>query len=437
MNLLAKNTPSLMGEVTCPGDKSISQRAVMIGSLLNADIKITGFLNGEDPISTANALNKIGSSIAIEGTEVNIKKRVDPFTSSDGLVDLGNSGTGMRLMMGLVSGLGLDAILVGDESLSKRPMLRVANPLNEMGASVTCEEGMPPVNISPGQITNNFLYEMPIASAQVKSSIILAALAANKKVSVIEKSPTRDHTERMIRYFEGDIESKEHNSGNIITYNPSELSSKPSYEVVGDFSSAAFIIVAGLIARDSRILVKNVGMNPTRSGLLHVLKSMGGKISIKNTATICNEEVADILVESSDLHGVDVKGDIIPIIIDEIPILSIAASFAKGTTLIKDAAELRVKESDRLAAISDGLLKINIDHELFDDGIKINGSDKDIDDLVEIDSHGDHRIAMSFLIASLRSKNGIRVIDCKNIFTSFPTFLSTMKELGLSINEQT
>jgi 3-phosphoshikimate 1-carboxyvinyltransferase len=296
---------------------------------------------------------------------------------------------------------------------------------------------MPPVNISPGQITNNFLYEMPIASAQVKSSIILAALAANKKVSVIEKSPTRDHTERMIRYFEGDIESKEHNSGNIITYNPSELSSKPSYEVVGDFSSAAFIIVAGLIARDSRILVKNVGMNPTRSGLLHVLKSMGGKISIQNTATICNEEVADILVESSDLQGVDVKGDIIPIIIDEIPILSIAASFAKGTTLIKDAAELRVKESDRLAAISDGLLKINIDHELFDDGIKINGSDKDIDDLVEIDSHGDHRIAMSFLIASLRSKNGIRVKDCKNIFTSFPTFLSTMKELGLFINEQT
>ena len=197
------------------------------------------------------------------------------------------------------------------------------------------------------------------------------------------------------------------------------------------------MIVAGLIARDSRILVKNVGMNPTRSGLLHVLKSMGGKISIKNTATICNEEVADILVESSDLHGVDVKGDIIPIIIDEIPILSIAASFAKGTTLIKDAAELRVKESDRLAAISDGLLKINIDHELFDDGIKINGSDKDIDDLVEIDSHGDHRIAMSFLIASLRSKNGIRVKDCKNIFTSFPTFLTSMKELGLSINEQT
>jgi 5-enolpyruvylshikimate-3-phosphate synthase len=178
-------------------------------------------------------------------------------------------------------------------------------------------------------------------------------------------------------------------------------------------------------------------MNPTRSGLLHVLKSMGGKISIQNTLTICNEEVADILVESSDLQGVEVMGDIIPIIIDEIPVLSIAASFAKGTTLIKDAAELRVKESDRLAAISDGLLKINIDHELFDDGIKINGSDKDIDDLVEIDSHGDHRIAMSFLIASLRSKNGIRVKDCKNIFTSFPTFLSTMKELGLSINEQT
>ncbi len=437
MNLLARNTPSLMGEVTCPGDKSISQRVLMIGSLLNTDIKITGFLNGEDPISTANALNNIGSSISIEDTSVTIKKRVVPFMSSNEIVDLGNSGTGMRLMMGLVSGLGLDATLVGDDSLSKRPMLRVANPLNKMGASVSCDQGMPPVKISPGQIINDFLYEMPIASAQIKSSIILAGLAANKKVSVIEKSPTRDHTERMIKYFEGNIESKRHNSGNIITYNPSELSSKSSYQVVGDFSSAAFIIVAGLIAKDSKILIKNVGMNPSRSGLIQVLKSMGAKIAIENHSTICNEEVADILVESSELKGVEVMGNIIPNIIDEIPVLSIAASFAKGTTLIKDAAELRVKESDRLAAISDGLLKIKIDHELFDDGIKINGSDKDIDDLVEIDSHGDHRIAMSFLIASLRSKNGIYVKDCKNIFTSFPTFLSIMNKLGLSINEQT
>lgn len=194
MNLLARNTPSLMGEVTCPGDKSISQRVLMIGSLLNTDIKITGFLNGEDPISTANALNNIGSSISIEDTSVTIKKRVVPFMSSNEIVDLGNSGTGMRLMMGLVSGLGLDATLVGDDSLSKRPMLRVANPLNKMGASVSCDQGMPPVKISPGQIINDFLYEMPIASAQIKSSIILAGLAANKKVSVIEKSPTRDHT---------------------------------------------------------------------------------------------------------------------------------------------------------------------------------------------------------------------------------------------------
>ena len=425
MNLVAQYTPSISGEVLCPGDKSISQRAVIIGSLLNEDIEISGFLNGEDPISTANALNAIGSSIKINGTSVSIKKRDIPFKDPSVNVDLGNSGTGMRLMMGLISSLGIKATLVGDESLTKRPMLRVANPLNDMGATVTCNEGKPPVKILDGLIKDNFSYEMPIASAQVKSSIILAALAANKKVTVIEKHPTRNHTERMISYFNGDIQTESHDLGNKITLMPTKLIPTKKYEVAGDFSSASFLIVAGLIAKESNLLIKNVGLNPTRCGLISVLRSMGAKI-----------EVGDIHVVSSELHGIAISGDIIPNIIDEIPILSIAASFAKGETLITEAEELRVKESDRLQAISDGLQKINIHHELFHDGIKIIGSSEDISVMAEIDSHGDHRIAMSFLIASLRSKKGIYVEDCKNILTSFPNFIEVMSSLGVAINER-
>jgi 3-phosphoshikimate 1-carboxyvinyltransferase len=436
LNLFAKPSASISGEVICPGDKSISQRAVILGSLLNEDIAIEGFLNGEDPISTANALNAIGSSITINGTSVIIEKRNTPFKKPETEVDLGNSGTGMRLMMGLISSLNIEATLVGDESLTKRPMLRIANPLNEMGASIACNGGKPPVKISPGKILDNYTYEMPIASAQVKSGIILSALAANKSVTVIEKHPTRNHTERMISHFQGKIESIPHKAGNKISYTPSGLIASKSYEVVGDFSSAAFLIVAGLIAKESNIVIKNVGLNPTRFGLIDVLISMGGFIEIKNQKLTSNEEVGDIYVRSSSLRGISISGDVIPNIIDEIPILSIAAAFADGETSISDAEELRVKESDRLQAISDGLSKININHELFKDGIKIAGSAKDIEVSPEIDSHGDHRIAMSFLIASLRSTNGVFVKDCKNIFTSFPNFIEVMKTLGIGVHER-
>ena len=436
MNLFAKPSASISGEVICPGDKSISQRAVILGSLLNEDIAIEGFLNGEDPISTANALNAIGSSITINGTSVIIEKRNTPFKKPETEVDLGNSGTGMRLMMGLISSLNIEATLIGDESLTKRPMLRIANPLNEMGASIACNEGKPPVNISPGKILDNYTYEMPIASAQVKSGIILCALAANKNVTVIEKHPTRNHTERMISHFQGNIESIPYDAGNKISYTPSKLTSSKSYEVVGDFSSAAFLIVAGLIAKESNIVIKNVGLNPTRCGLIDVLISMGGFIEIKNQKLKSNEEVGDIYVRSSSLRGISISGDVIPNIIDEIPILSIAAAFADGETSISDAEELRVKESDRLQAISDGLSKINVNHDLFKDGIKIAGSSKDIEMSPEIDSHGDHRIAMSFLIASLRSTNGISVKDCKNIFTSFPDFIEVTKTLGIDVHER-
>ena len=240
----------------------------------------------------------------------------------------------------------------------------------------------------------------------------------------------------MISHFQGNIESIPYKAGNKISYTPSKLIASKSYEVVGDFSSAAFLIVAGLIAKESNIVIKNVGLNPTRCGLIDVLISMGGFIEIKNQKLTSNEEVGDIYVKSSSLRGISISGDVIPNIIDEIPILSIAAAFAEGETSISDAEELRVKESDRLQAISDGLAKININHELFKDGITIAGSSKDIEVSPEIDSHGDHRIAMSFLIASLRSTNGIFVKDCKNIFTSFPYFIDVMKTLGIDVHER-
>ena len=436
MRLFAKNKSTINGQAICPGDKSISQRAIIIGALANQDISISGFLKGEDPLSTLSALNQIGADISITNNVVNINKRENLFNNPSNSIDLGNSGTGMRLMMGLIAGSGLKAKLIGDESLMKRPMSRVSIPLNEMGANVADSKGLPPIQINPGAIADNFAYEMPIASAQVKSSILLAGVASNKKVSIFEPSITRDHTEIMLKHFGLNIKSEEENDGKRITFTPGNKLLAKDYDVVGDFSSAAFLIIAGLIASDSKISIKNVGLNPTRSGLIDILIKMGGNIKIKNKNILSGELVGDIFVESSELKGVDIRGGVIANIIDEIPILSIAAACAEGTTRISDAHELRVKESDRLEAISSGLTKLKVKHELFEDGISIDGGIPENNKVIEIDSYGDHRIAMSFLISSLKVKNGVSVDNCKNIYTSYPNFVETMNGLGLPINEQ-
>jgi 3-phosphoshikimate 1-carboxyvinyltransferase len=436
LRLFAKNTSILSGEVDCPGDKSISQRAIIIGALANQNISITGFLNGEDPLSTLSALNQIGADISINNNEVTINEREMIFSNPSNFIDLGNSGTGMRLIMGLIAGTGLKATLIGDESLMKRPMSRVSIPLNEMGANVADSKGLPPIQINPGAIRDNFAYKMPIASAQVKSSILLAGVASNKKVSIFEPSITRDHTEIMLKHFGLNIKSEEENDGKRITFTPGNKLLAKDYDVVGDFSSAAFLIIAGLIASDSKIFIKNVGLNPTRSGLVDILIKMGGNIKIKNKNILSGELVGDIFVESSELKGVDIRGGVIANIIDEIPILSIAAACAEGTTRISDAHELRVKESDRLEAISSGLTKLKVKHELFEDGISIDGGIPENNKVIEIDSYGDHRIAMSFLISSLKVKSGVSVDNCKNIYTSYPNFVETMNGLGLPINEQ-
>ncbi|MFL2715206.1 MAG: 3-phosphoshikimate 1-carboxyvinyltransferase [Gammaproteobacteria bacterium] len=435
MNLTSTNTNSLNGEIICPGDKSISQRILILGSLLNCDMEISGFLDANDPNSTLNALNEIGASINKSGSKVILCKRELPFIKPSQNLDLGNSGTGMRLMIGLISGLGINAKLVGDSSLSKRPMSRVIKPLKEMGAKIQSNEGKSPIEIIESNISSEFEYKMPIASAQVKSSLILASLSSNNSITIIEPKITRDHTERMIEYFGGSVTHSNYESRRI-TVDNSKLTSKDSYEIVGDFSSAAFVIVATLISKESKVIIKNVGLNPTRCGLLEILVLMGANIEIRNQKITCNEESGDIFVKSSYLNGIDVPEDIIPNIIDEIPILSIAAAFAKGTTSIKNASELRVKESDRLEAISDGLKKLNIRHETFEDGISITGTNDLIAVDEEINSFDDHRIAMSFLVAGIRSVNNIKVRDCKNIETSFPGFKDIMNSIGMKIDEK-
>ena len=435
MNLESYPTNQLSGEVTCPGDKSISQRILIIGSLLNCDITISGFLDAEDPNSTMMALNNLGSSIKKENDIFSISHRSKPFSNPSSFLDLGNSGTGMRLLTGFISGLNLVATLTGDDSLSKRPMSRVVNPLTLMGKEISTNDGKAPIQIKGGNIKDNFEYVMPVASAQVKSSLLLAALSSGKSIKITESKVTRDHTERMIQYLDGSIEILESSKHKTIYLKSSKLSKISSYEVVGDFSSAAFIIVAALISKNSEVLIKNVGLNKTRSGLLQVLLQMNANIEIVNKRQTFNEDCGDIIIKSSKLEGIKVPNSIIPNIIDEIPILSIAACFAEGKTTIKNASELKVKESDRLHATSMGLKAMNIKHDLLDDGLVINGTKDDVEIHEEIESFGDHRIAMSFLIAGLRSKNGVKVRDCSNIETSFPKFSQIMNNLGMNIYE--
>ena len=381
------------------------------------------------------ALNNLGSLIKKDNDIVSINHRSKPFSNPSSFLDLGNSGTGMRLLTGFISGLNLEATLIGDDSLSKRPMSRVVDPLISMGKKISTNSGKAPIQIIGGSIKDNFEYVMPIASAQVKSSLMLASLSSGNSIKITEAKITRDHTEKMIEYLGGSIEVSESSEGKVIFLKNSKLSKISTYEVVGDFSSAAFIIVAALISKNSEVMIKNVGLNKTRSGLLEVLLKMNAKIEVVNKRKTCNEDCGDIIIKSSKLEGIDVPNSIIPNIIDEIPILSVAASFAEGQTTIKNASELKVKESDRLHAISMGLKSMNIKHDLLDDGLIINGTQDDVEIYEEIESFGDHRIAMSFLIAGLRSKNGVKVRDCSNIETSFPNFSKTMNNLGMNINE--
>ena len=437
MRLIAAPCDKISGEVLCPGDKSISQRILMLGSLLDHDLRVDNFLSAADPISTMLALEKVGFKFQHlhSGDTVNILNSKKRVSDPDSSLNLGNSGTGLRLMLGFLGGLNVKANYIGDNSLSARPMARILDPLNQMGIEYNSNAGKLPIhyiNSTPNKI---FSYKLPVASAQVKSSILLAGLCSGAEIEIIEPTVTRDHTERMLEFLGAKIEVKDIHEGRKISLSGELNSEIINYHVPGDFSSAAFLIISALIAKNADLLIKNVGINKTRSGLLDVLLEMGADIEVINCQNLMNEPRADIRVKSSELHGITIGGSIIANLIDEIPILCIAASFASGQTKIEGAEELRVKESDRLNAVARGLERLEINFVELDDGIIIDGDNKVNVKDIEINSYHDHRIAMSFLIASLRSTEAIVVDDCSNIETSFPSFMCVMNQIGLEIHE--
>ena len=419
----------IQGEIIAPSDKSISHRAVIFNSIAKGRSFIKNFSDGDDCLSTLNILKELGVNIKLNNNRkgmVDLKVEgvgKDLFPNKNLVLNAGNSGTTIRLMSGVMSSRSQNYTIMGDPSLSSRPMNRVIKPLNLMGASIKSNKGFTPMNFSeiPRKL-NGIEYTMPVASAQVKSAIIIAAIHADSKTTLRQPSLSRDHTELMLNSMGAKIVQQYQ----TIEIYPSEISSI-DLEIPGDISSAAYWIVAGLIHKNSEILIKNVGVNPTRTGVLNVLKRMGGEFELINKRVAYNEPVADILVRNSNLKGTIIKGSEIPILIDEIPILCIAASLAKGETVIKDASELRVKESDRLNSISLLLDCLGVKHENYHDGISIKGS-KSLKGGIH-ETFGDHRIAMAIGIAGLVSENEITIVGSEVTSVSYKDFWTHLKEI--------
>ncbi|MBT8769497.1 bifunctional prephenate dehydrogenase/3-phosphoshikimate 1-carboxyvinyltransferase [Metapseudomonas boanensis] len=429
---LAQPGGRLSGRIRVPGDKSISHRSIMLGSLAEGTTEVEGFLEGEDALATLQAFRDMG--VVIEGPHhgrVTIHGvGLSGLKPPPGPLYLGNSGTSMRLLSGLLAAQSFDTTLTGDASLSKRPMNRVAKPLREMGAVIeTGPEGRPPLTIRGGQRLTGMSYEMPMASAQVKSCLLLAGLYAAGKTSVSEPAPTRDHTERMLQGFGYPVNV----DGNTATVESGHKLSATHIEVPADISSAAFFLVAASIAEGSELVLEHVGINPTRTGVIDILRLMGGDITLENQREVGGEPVADIRVRAAKLKGIDIPEDLVPLAIDEFPVLFVAAACAEGHTVLRGAEELRVKESDRIQVMADGLQALGVKAEPTPDGIVIEGGPMGGG---EVWSHGDHRIAMSFSVASLRASAPIRIHDCANVATSFPNFLGLAGQTGIRVAEE-
>ncbi|PPV34224.1 bifunctional prephenate dehydrogenase/3-phosphoshikimate 1-carboxyvinyltransferase [Ectopseudomonas oleovorans] len=426
---LAKPGSSLAGRIRVPGDKSISHRSIMLGSLAEGTTEVEGFLEGEDALATLQAFRDMG--VVIEGPHhgrVTIHGvGLHGLKAPAGPLYMGNSGTSMRLLSGLLAAQPFDTTLTGDASLSKRPMNRVAKPLREMGAVIeTGPEGRPPLSIKGGQRLTGMAYEMPMASAQVKSCLLLAGLYAAGSTSVTEPAPTRDHTERMLRGFGYPVSVE----GSTVSVEAGHKLTATRIEVPADISSAAFFLVAASIAEGSELVLEHVGINPTRTGVIDILKLMGGDITLENQREVGGEPVADIRVRAAKLKGIDIPEDLVPLAIDEFPVLFVAAACAEGRTVLRGAEELRVKESDRIQVMADGLIALGVKAEPTPDGIIIEGGAIGGG---EVWAHGDHRIAMSFSVASLRASAPIRIHDCANVATSFPNFLALSAEVGINV----
>ncbi|HIS31864.1 MAG TPA: 3-phosphoshikimate 1-carboxyvinyltransferase [Candidatus Limivivens intestinipullorum] len=420
-----KSAP-LRGELSIPGDKSISHRAVMLGALARGTTEITNFLEGADCLSTIRCFRQMGIEISMEGDHVLVNGRgLDGLTPPGQVLDVGNSGTTMRLLSGILAGQTFSSTLDGDTSIRTRPMGRVITPLSRMGADIASVpgNGCAPLQIHGKQLSA-ICYPSPVASAQVKSAVLFAGLYADGVTSVTEPCLSRNHSEIMLDYFGARV----HVQGTTVSIEPRPSLEGQKVEVPGDISSAAYFLAAGLLVPGSELLIKNVGINPTRDGILRVLKQMGADLSLENIRQDRGEPSCDILVKSSSLNAVSIGGSLIPALIDDLPVIAVLAAFAQGTTVIRDAQELKVKESNRIDTVVENLQAMGVSAEAAPDGMIIHGG-RPLQGAV-IDSHQDHRIAMAFTVAALASEGTtvIRGADCVNI--SYPGFYRDLKALA-------
>ena len=415
----------LHGEVTIPGDKSISHRSVMFGSIAKGETEITNFLQGADCLSTISCFRAMGIEIENDGNRVLVHgKGLHSLTKPNHVLDCGNSGTTTRLISGILSAQNFDVTLTGDTSIQKRPMKRIMDPLSLMGADIRSinENGCAPLAIS-GRPLHGIHYQSPVASAQVKSAILLAGLYADGETRVTEPYVSRNHSELMLSHFGADV----HTEDTTAVIRPVKELYGQKIEVPGDISSAAFFLAAGLLIPDSEILIRNVGINPTRDGILRICKDMGADITLLNEKT-SGEPTADLLVRSSRLHGTVIGGSVIPTLIDELPMIAAMACFAEGETIIKDASELKVKESNRIAVMVENLSAMGADVEETEDGMIIRGG-KSLHGAV-IDSHLDHRIAMTFAITGCMAEGETEILGAECVNISYPGFYDDLKRLS-------
>jgi 3-phosphoshikimate 1-carboxyvinyltransferase len=422
---LLTNRTTLEGQVKVPGDKSISHRAVMFGSIANGITRIENFLPGEDCLSTISCFRQLGVDIVQNGSDVTVVGRGgDGLKQPEDTLYVGNSGTTIRLMMGILSGLPFTSMLEGDESIARRPMTRVTLPLGKMGASITGRNNgeFTPLTVK-GQKLHGITYELPVASAQVKSAILLAGLQAQGETNVIEPVKTRDHTERMIKQFGGEVVRE----GDAVKVTGGQILKGTHINVPGDISSAAFFLVAAAIVPGSEIILRNVGLNPTRTGIIDVLSAMGADFIIEPYESESAEPAGDIRIKHSKLNSTIVEGDLIPRLIDEIPVIALLATQAEGTTIIKDAGELKVKETNRIDTVVNELKKLGANIEATDDGMIIHG--KQSLDGGTVSAHGDHRIGMMLSIAALLCKQDVILEQSEAVAVSYPGFFDDLYSL--------
>ena len=420
----------LKGSVTVPGDKSISHRCIMFGSIADGITEVRNFLQGADCLATIRCFRSLGIEIEETDSTVTVHgKGLHGLSAPDGILDVGNSGTTTRLLSGILAGQPFESRLSGDESLNSRPMKRIMDPLTQMAARISSipGNGCAPLHIAPSSL-HGIHYDSPVASAQVKSCILLAGLYADGETSVTEPSLSRNHTELMLREFGADIRTTHALDSTRATASIRPCSGLYGQKITvpGDISSAAYFIAAGLIVPDSEILIENVGINPTRAGILKVCEDMGGNITLLNERTEGGEKIADILVKTSSLHGITIEGDIIPALIDEIPVIAVMAAVAEGTTVIKDASELKVKETDRIETVTDNLKAMGCNVTPTADGMIITGGKLKG---ASIHTLLDHRIAMAFSIAALVAEGNTKILDSKCVDVSYPTFYDTFEQL--------